>query len=414
MTFDFRLVLGALALLASSALAPAAFAQASAPVADRQRPEVDPLGVRMGAFLLKPRLGVEERFNDNIFATENNEVDDFITVFNPALDVQSQWSRHALNFGANAKVGRYADNGAEDYEDYNGFVNGTVDIARRSNVSGGISYSKLHEDRGSPDDVNGVNPTEYTLLNANAAFQQRFNRVKLRLSTKLDRYDYDDVTTSGGTTINNDDRDRDEVELGVRVGYEIVPAYEAFVRFTYNDRDYDSATDDNGLIRDSSGYEAVGGVRLDLSGKTFGDVFAGYRSQDYDDPSLNEVSGVSYGASLTWNATSLTTAKLNARRTVEESTQNNASGYLASVFGVSVDHELLRNLLIGGNATYTNNDYEGISREDDITAAGLYAKYLWNRYLDLSVRYDRTSRDSSVAGQDYDKNVLMLRVEGAL
>jgi len=101
-------------------------------------------------------------------------------------------------------------------------------------------------------------------------------------------------------------------------------------------------------------------------------------------------------------------------RTVEESTQSGASGYLSTAYAASVDHELLRNLLVGFRLGLTNNDYEGISREDDVYTAGAYARYLMQRNLYLSMNYNYTNRDSSVTGADYERNVIMLRVETQL
>ncbi len=411
-----RLTLGMSALAASLLLVPEVLAQDNRylTVTERPRPELDPLGVRVGSFLLFPKLGVTGYYDDNIFRTNTNTVDDFITVISPSVDLRSNWNNHALNLGARADIGRYADNGREDYEDYNLYANGVLDITRRARLSGGLSYSQLHEDRGSPDDANGVNPTEYSLMAANAAFRQQFNRLNATVTGNFRQFDYDNVRRANGTIVNNNARDRNEYDIGLRLGYEIVPAYEAFVRVVYNQRDYDQSVDANGFNRDSDGYETVAGLRVDLSGTAFGDVYAGYRTQSYDDSRLRRVSGLTYGAALTWNATALTTAKLSVAREVEETTQNNASGYFATVYGVSVDHELLRNLLIGGNAAYITNDYKGISREDDHTEFGLHAKYLWNRYLNLSLGYTRRSRDSSVAGADYDYNRLMLKVEAML
>ena len=42
-------------------------------VLTRPRPELDPLGVRLGSFFLFPRADVVESFNDNIFATEKDK-----------------------------------------------------------------------------------------------------------------------------------------------------------------------------------------------------------------------------------------------------------------------------------------------------------------------------------------------------
>src|SRR3546814_5981286 len=111
------------------------------------------------------------------------------------------------------------------------------------------------------------------------------------------------------------------MEVCLRGGYEIMPSYEAFLRVTYNQRDYDSNVDDAGFNRDSDGYEAVAGVALDLSGVTFGDVYAGYMSQDYDDPALQDVDGPVVGAGVTWNPTALTSARLDVSRSEEHTSE---------------------------------------------------------------------------------------------
>lgn len=65
-------------------------------VASRARPELDPLGIRAGAFLIFPELAIDEIYNDNIFAENNDETDDFITSIQPEVTIESDWSRHAL------------------------------------------------------------------------------------------------------------------------------------------------------------------------------------------------------------------------------------------------------------------------------------------------------------------------------
>lgn len=381
-------------------------------VLDRQRPELDPQGARVGSFLLFPKATVAVTHDDNIFRTETGTVDDIITVVTPSLRLDSNWNRHRLGLSASADIGRYADRNAEDYDDYKLNLNGQVDITRRANVTGGLSYDKLHEDRGSPDNANGVNPTEYTVKKLEAAFTQRFNRVAVQIGTEVSQFDYDDVRTSGGTPVNNDDRDRDEKLGFIRLGYEITPSYEAFIKASVNDRSYDSATDDNGYRRDSDGYEVNGGVRLDLGGVTFGDIFAGYRAQEYEDSRFSKISGMSYGASLTWNATQLTTAKLTIARSIGETTQSGVSGTWDTSYTVSVDHELLRNMLVGAKAGFSNSEFRGATREDDTTSAQIYAKYLLSRYVYLRASYDYISRDSSTANSDYDDNRFMVRLEG--
>lgn len=382
-------------------------------VGQRPRPDFDPLGVRVGGFLLYPHIGLAERYDDNIFSDEDGEQDDFIAVVNPTAELRSDWNNHALNFIASVELGMYASSDDENYEDFAVAADGRVDILRSTFVTAGLSYAGLHEDRGSPDDVNGTEPTEFDALSPVVGFSHQFGRFVLNLDGTLNRLDFDDVATTGAA-INNDDRDRDEWNGTARLGYEIIPAYQAFLEGSYGTRDYDDAFDDAGFDRDSEGFSVVAGTLLDLGGVTFGELFLGYRSQDYDDPALSTISGPIFGGEITWNVTQLTTVQGFATRTIEETTRVNASGFFATGLGATIDHQLLRNLLLGGNVSYANSDYEGIDRDDDVIRAGLHGRYLVHRSLYLSARYDYANRDSNVAGAGYDKNVIMVRLDAQL
>ncbi len=378
-------------------------------VTDRARPDLDPLGIRAAGFLLYPKLAVAEQYDDNIFSTDTDEEDDFITIANPSIQLRSNWRNHALNFVGTAEIGRYAENSDEDYEDYTIGADGRVDIVRDSFVKAAISFSELHEERGSPDDPGGDEPTEFSVLFPQVGVFHRFGRFNLNVDGTLRRFDFDDASVAG-VPINNDDRDRNEWEATVRLGYEIVPRYEAFIRASYNVRDYDDAVDDNGFDRDSDGFAVVAGTAIEFTGVTFGNVFVGFHSQDRDDPALSTINGVKFGGQIIWNVTGLTTVKGFVRRTIEETTLAGAAGFFATRVGASVDHELLRNLLVGAEASFTNSAYEGIDRDDDDIGFGVYGKYLLNRHLYLSARYDFRDRESTGAdeGRVFDKNVFMV------
>ncbi len=120
--------------------------------------------------------------------------------------------------------------------------------------------------------------------------------------------------------INHDDRDRTVYVASLRAGYDLAPEYEGFARMSYNLRDYDSAVDDSGLERDSSGWRVDVGATADFTGVTFGEVFAGYLQQDYDDANLATIEGAHFGAAVTWNPSRLTTVGLRAERLVRETT----------------------------------------------------------------------------------------------
>ena len=115
-------------LLAVAASAGAAERPARETVTTRVRPEVDPLGVRLGSWNLDASAALGYLHDDNIFATDTNEVDDDILLIEPELLLASGWSRHSLRLGAEAEIGRYNDNGDEDYDDSRLYVDGRIDL----------------------------------------------------------------------------------------------------------------------------------------------------------------------------------------------------------------------------------------------------------------------------------------------
>lgn len=385
-------------------------------VLTRPHPELDPLGARIGSFLLFPTLSVGEEYTDNVFKTDDDTRDDFVLHIAPGARLESDWNNHAAEFGFDTDFALYADNESEDYEDVSAWANGRLDITRSTNIFGGVLAENLHEDRGSPDDVAGRRPTTFDRLTANVGIAQRFNRLTVEGEGRFVDLDFNDVPAAGVGEINNDDRDRDIWLGAVKVGYEIVPRYLAFVRGTVNERDYDAQRDDLGFNRDSYGYEVVAGTEFDLTGITFGEVHLGYREQTYEDSRFDALDGLSYGARLTSNVTPLTTLQLFVDREIEETSVTTAEGYWSTSVRLTADHELLRNLIVSAYLRYGLAEYEGIDRDDDYYGAGLSATYQMNRHFGITAGYRYEERDSSGAArdEDYAENLFLIRFTGRL
>lgn len=377
-------------------------------VNERPRPGYDPVGVRAGGFFIYPEVGVTEIFRDNIFYTPSNEEEDFITVISPSIRAVSNWNVHSLTFYADADYGHYLSNDDENYFDWRTGVDGRLDIQRDLNLSGGASVAQLHEPRSSPDQEGAAEPVTYMRYSGDAALTKSFNRLSTRIGGMVDVYRYDDVPASGGGTLNSDDRDRTVATGTTRFSYDISHRFAPFVEASVNDRSYRLSQDDSGSERDSWGWETVVGTEFDLTGVTYGEVYVGYLHQYYEDPSSNDISGVSFGGNVIWNPTRLTTVTVGAARTVEETTVSGSSGALQTELEVEVDHELRRNVILSTDARVARRDYRGISREDDLASIGPSLRYLVNRFLEFRGGYSFAMRNSSVSGEDYDTHTVFL------
>ena len=400
------LSVSAVALMAASG----AYAQTEViPAGERMAGQHAPMGVRAGSFLVIPKVELVETYNDNIYATENNEESDFITSVKPEVSVRSNWNRHALNAKAGAEVRKFASNGDEDETNYNVAMDGRVDVLRDTSIGGGVSYSKDHEDRGNPNTIgNPSEPVEYTTKIARVGAYRGLGRANARFDSEVKKLEYADGTSNGGTPINNSVRDRNEYTQTLRLGYQIDSRFEAFVKGALDSRVYDNKS----VARSSHGETYVAGTSFDISGKTRGEVYAGMTSRNYTGAGRTDFEEPVWGGKVTWNASDLTSVIASIDRTIEETTVTGASGFLNTDYRVGVEHAVTRDILLKGNVGYLQAEYDGTTanREDETYTAGLGLDYYLGRCLKAGVGYQYTNRESSATGGDYARNAVMLRL----
>lgn len=384
-------------------------------VATRQRPEYDPLGVPIGRFLLFPRLRLYESWNDNVFATENDTDSAFITNVVPTLALQSDWSQHALNFFAGANAALYSDHTNLDYTAYYLSTSGRLDIQRDSTLTGGGGYARRYELPGSPNFISGASePTPYDAYDAYLRYLQGLGRFNATVDAAFNRLDYQSVNTFQGPNNSNAEDDRNTYSGGGRVGYQLFPEYEAFIRFSGNRVVYDQT---GNADRSSTGYDVAVGTALDLGGVLFGEVSIGYLEQYYDSSDFNTLRGVDFDTRLIWNITTLTTMTAQVTRSVQQTNVVGSPGVLSTLGELRLDHELLRNLILGGSFSVINDDYQDNNREDYYYIGGLNARYLFNRNLAAVLGYNvvrRSSDDEENGTNDYTQNIIRIGLQSGL
>jgi hypothetical protein len=380
-------------------------------VLQRGRPDYDPLGITAGSFVIFPQVDVDEAYNSNVFVTTNSAKGDFITSLLPSVAVNSNWNSDALNFTASGNINRYAKQVSENNSNASASVNGRLDVERDIYFTGILGYQLLHEDRTSPDTVvNQKNPIEYQLATAKAGFVREPGRLGLRVDGEADWLSYNNGVTSTGTTIPETDRNH-AVYIGTpRVQYEIAPGYHAFIKTPFNDRVYQNTRDHTGFDRNSKGYEVDAGTALDLGHVLTGEIYVGYLDQGYDDSRLKTVSGANFGGNLLWNVTAVTSLRLSAIRTVEETTLSPASSYLQTVVSPSVEHELMSNVLLTSGFNYMVQDFQGVTRTDDTYAATAGLRYLINRNASVGLDGTYQWRRSNAALTDYDQDIVLAKL----
>jgi len=407
-------VLGPFPAWPGNSLEPAAIGPRSETVFNRPRPDYDPLGVRWGSFIIDPSIALSGTYDSNIFATQTGAVSDFFAHEIPAMTIRSDWNQNALGANISGDFRQYVTHTTENVNNFSTDVGGRYDISNGEYFAADGLYQLLHEDRSSPNAVDGKYPTQYVVMGGDLSYVHMVGVLGLRIDSTFTSYSFNNaVNGSTGATINQQFRNRNEYVIAPRVQYEIEPGYNAFLRVVGNERQYFSqdctpnpcTPTSQGIRRNSHGWEVDAGTAIEITRILAAEVYVGYLHQHYENPLLKSPSGVAFGGNVIWNATELTSVIGSFSQSVAETTLENptASSSLETGVQLTVQHELLRNLLLLGSVGYVHDQYQGNPRVDGTLGVDAGVKYLLNRRWTATADLLYSQRNSNVSGSGYNR-----------
>jgi hypothetical protein len=363
-------------------------------VQQRARPGYDALPIPMGSFTGLPKLDAGVDVNDNVYASSVAKKSDTVFTINPEFDLASRWSRNAVQGFARLASRQYSKFRTENTTDWQVGGGGRLDIGH-GNLSAGGDTGHFSEPRSSPTtSFVSTKPIQYNQSNAYLSGMEEFNRVRLTARYDYNTFDYQNGTKPGGGVVLEDDRDHYVSTVTGKAEYALSPATALFVDTSYNEHHYSLNPPAVATNRNSKGSQVAVGANFDLSHVVRGEVEVGYLKQDFRG-ALGSVSGLSAKGLVEWFPTDLTTVTLNGSRAVQDGAATGSPAYIAGIFGLKVDHELLRNLILTGQVGTENDDYHGVDRKDTNTNASIAAKYLLNRMVGVTLSYNYLNQDSS-------------------
>lgn len=365
-----------------------------------QNEPYDPVGIQVGSFVLFPELEFGSSYYSNVFHAPNAESDIALDVI-PSARLVSNWSRHALEFRATGGLSFYDQFPTEDDRDYLLEARGRLDITRRTNIQALVSRSQAFEDRSALDASSVGTRAKVLTDRAEAAYNQRFNRLSLQFRGSVTDYAYGD-TEDAGVVTDNQDRDYTQYEEAARATWEFKPTFSPFVEVAVNQRDYAEAAQSDFINRSSTGQRYRFGVSFGNTGATLrGEVSLGYGIQTPDSPRLHPVDGLIIDGNATWRVTGLTSVLFNASSDVSETTTTGVGGAFYRYAGVEVRHQLRNYLIASAGLIYSNqNSEDGIINDNDFRET-LGLEYYANRNWVLFARYAHVNFDGVGVPNDY-------------
>lgn len=364
-------------------------------VTDRPRPDFQPIGVNLGSFTFRPELDVQLNYTDNVYQTAAKTSDGFVSIV-PTASLQSNWSRHALGLRGGAAVERYFNNPARDQDAWNVEMNGRLDVGTASSIALGASTARLYESQFSGAALNGfASPIPYQRTKASALGTYVGGRLRLNAAVDYQQLNFLAATTFAGTTVSLDNRDRELYRGAGKAEYGISPDTSLFVETVYTRTDYAQPLAPGIPNRSSDSVQVLGGISFDLSALIRGSVGVGYVDRRYDSPIYTNTAGLSVALQVEYFPSQLTTITLTGRRVIEDSSLVGNGAYYNNGGSIRADHELLRNMLIRGEADYEVDTYVNVNSEARVLRGSVGATYLINRHLSLRADYSYGDRRSS-------------------
>jgi hypothetical protein len=385
-------------------------------------PEYQAKGIPLGVFRLFPTLNVSANYDDNVFRQPGNQQSDFFFVETPSLLLDYETSDAHVDLYADGTFDQYTKLTTVDVPQYDFGTKGSYLVSRELQVSGNISFSQLAESLSSADTIASQDqPNLYTLFDVSGQAQYKPNRLGFTFGGSRDAYHYFDTPLFGGGSLYNGDRSNTVVKGFGQGSYDFSPGYSGYVKATYNNDTFEQFFDRSGYHRDSHGYQVDAGVNLLLGNLVQGTAYIGYIDQMYDHQQqaglvpLKDISGLDFGADLTWYPTELLTVKLTASRQIVNTTFAGASGGDDRNVNLSATYEVTRQMFLTGSFGYDDTEYPGAGTvatptlEETTPTFGVGVKYIISHYAQVQLNYNYSTRSSTpLSGLAFNDNLVSL------
>ena len=378
-------------------------------VQTRERPLYDPIGTRVGSYIVRPNLDQSFAYDDNVFGGSNSP-GSWIVRTNPSVAINSDWSQNSLNGYLGLDNYRYLDTPSQSRTNWVASLGGSVRIGNNT-ITLAASHFSLHQDRTDLDALPSDTPIAYQVEDVRVADKVDLGRITVTPGLDAQYWHFDN-TTIFGVPSSQAYRDRDVLEGTVTTRYELASLRSLVLVLEALDSHY-TEPPAGAPSRNSTGYLALAGIDYELDGMWRYRLLGGYELRDFSAPQYAAHGAPIAEADVTFMPSGLTTITGRLTRSIEDAAQEGVSGYTYTSAKLMLDHEYLRNVLLHAHAGIECANYlQGGGTE---TSFGLGAGVTWlvNQHVRVSASYSFTNQTSTdgaqtLGGSHFTRNVYLL------
>jgi hypothetical protein len=378
-------------------------------VATRVRPATDPLGVRAGAFTIRPQVGIATGYDSNALFARGGKGSVLVQTTGQVA-VSSNWSRDPLGALVTFEDNRLLAASRQSTTNWTAAIAQGIDIGRdRLTIS--ATHLALHQ---TARDLNAPRldaPGAYSVDNIRLVYAADRGPFHFEPQLQYTAYRYTDVTNAGvGVAQGFRDRDVLDAQLTTKFGYALLRDVAVVLRGA--SIAYLHAQP--GLKKpDATTVSVLAGIDHASSAVWRYRLLAGVQARQSASPQIrNKVAPIAE-ASVIWMPSGLTTYGLALTRGLQDSAGEFAAAYAYTEARLSVDHELTRDLLLHGHVAVQRAEYEHSSATETLATANASATWLMNRKLRMIGSYTYLTKQTATGGA-ISESVAMIRLQVGL
>lgn len=337
--------------------------------------------IPLGAGLLHPEITQSLSYDSAILAGQRPS---WIVSTRPSATYTSVDPARGGAIGAVVSVDdeHYTQAPHQSYTDWTAALGSVVDIAH-CKVTAGYAHLALHQNDNALDAAPYDRPVAYAVDILRLAGQTRPSRLTLRPSADLMRFAFG-TATIGGQPAPQSYRDRLVGDLGLTLDYGIM-GYRDPNQFELVIRAGGAHYPNETLYqpgRDWVGGTILVGIEHDLDGIWGWRLALGAGGRVYAHSYQDQLVPLAEAA-LTWQPSERTTWHGVLFRRIEDATNEGIGGYVATVAGIAMDHEVQRHLILHLGADIERANYGG-GGSQTITSGRAGLLWLMTRRLRLN------------------------------
>ncbi len=364
--------------------------------------------IPLGAELLHPEI-TESISHDNAILAGRQP--SWIVETAPSVTLTDADAGSAIVGVASADNTRYLAAPDQSDTDWTAALGGTFDVAD-CRVTAAVAHLSLHENDTALDAAPYEQPLAYSVDTIRLSGDTPAARLTFEPSLQLIRFTFGSATIDG-VPAPQSYRDRLVGEAGLIVSYGI-EEYQDPNRLQLIIQGGGARYPNETLgepARNSVGGTVLLGIEHDLDGLWGWRIAAGAGGRIYRDPYDDQLVPLAE-ASVTWQPNERTTWHAALFRQIEDAADEGVGGYVATIGGVAMDHELQRDLILHVGSDIERADFGAGSSQTFLTGR-LGLTWLISPTLRAHAAITVTDHQSTTA-TPYGENVFLLGVTAGL